>query len=221
MNFIRLQFGGLSPFFYLGLGFAAYSAALSTIYFGGDIFATLTRVLGIIYIFFVGAKRAIGFVFGLIWCFTYMQYGNDILVITYIPINLFGIYTWIKIQKSRNGEVEIRNLSGNSFTLWLLASLVSSAIYGFFIHSLDSFMGFLAAFTIMGQIFAFYLQAQRYRQNYLLFTIVNSTYFGMWIYSSLSGHINFMPLFMIIATLILGIFFYFYWAKEPRDKEIL
>ena len=216
MDFIKLQFGNLSLFFYLALGFAAYSAAISTIYFGGDVFATLTRVLGIIYIFFVGARRAIGFVFGLIWCFTYMQYGNNILVITYIPINLFGIYTWFKMQKKENSQVVVRELEGRAFAIWIVSSLIASAIYALSTGTLDSIMGFLAAFTIIGQIFAFYLQSQRYRQNYILFTIVNLTYFGMWLYSSLNGHINFMPLFMIIATLILGIFFYFYWAKQKE-----
>ena len=225
MNFIRLQFGGLSPFFYLALGFSIYAMTITMMYFHVSTLGIIANACGIIYIYFVGQGRAIGEIFSLITCFAFLSLGLEksyheyiARYFIYMPIAIFGIYTWIKIQKSRNGEVEIKTLSKKGVLISLSSIFIFTLIYAIFLININYPMPLISAFSVVIQFVAYYLQVQRYKENYLFFTLANSITLALFISLYMNGQSDLSPLFMIMFTLIIGIFFYFRWSDMAKKQ---
>ena len=221
MSFFKSQFGDLPPFFWLGVVFCSYFATISTLYFEGDIFAITASVCGILYALFAGRGKMVCFFFGLVYCFSYIKvsfdarlYGDVILTLIYIPINFFGLYSWLRHQNTAKTSIKIRKLSLQAFILWLGILSLASLVYGFILRHMGAVFAFPNAFSVAAGLIAFYLQTQRYVENYLFFTIANLTTLGIWLTLFLRGQAGLEPLFMMLTILTMGVFFYFRWRRE-------
>ena len=79
-------------------------------------------------------------------------------------------------------------------------------------------MPLISAFSVVIQFVAYYLQVQRYKENYLFFTLANSITLALFISLYMNGQSDLSPLFMIMFTLIIGIFFYFRWSDMAKKQ---
>ena len=227
MDFIKLQFGNLSLFFYLALGFSIYAMTITMLYFHVSTLAIIANACGIIYIYFVGVGRAVGEIFSLITCFTFLSLGLEksyheyiARYFIYMPIAIFGIYTWIKIQKERKGNVLIKKLSKKGASIACGAICIFTFIYAIFLSSINYPAPLISAFSVVIQFVAYYLQVQRYCENYLFFTVANTLTLAIWFSFYMNGEADLSPLFMMLFTLIIGVLFYFRWRNEVRIQAL-
>ena len=226
LNFFKLQFANLSPFFWFALIFSIYGMSITTLYFGGSTLSIIAYALGLCFIFFVGQGRAIGEIFSLLTCFAFLALGVEksyleyiMRYLIYIPITLFGIYAWGRIQLRRQGEVTIRHLGKRGVGIAVGVILAGGLVYGAILRYLDYSLAFITAFSVVMQFVAYFLQMQRYVENYLFFTIANLTTLGIWLTLFLLGQAGLEPLFMMLTILTMGVFFYFRWRREAAGAR--
>lgn len=223
MSFFKSQFGDLPPFFWLGVVFCSYFATISTLYFEGDIFAITASVCGILYALFAGRGKMVCFFFGLVYCFSYIKvsfdarlYGDVILTLIYIPINFFGLYSWLRHQNTAKTSIKIRKLSLRAFILWLGILTLASLVYGFILRHMGAVFAFPNAFSVAAGLIAFYLQTQRYVENYFIITLANIVTLGIWFALFLENQGSFAILFMNLVFLVLGVVYYLRWRREAK-----
>lgn len=223
MCFLKLQFANLHFYFWLSLIICIFGSIAATFYFEIQILHLAIGISGTLYAFFAGQGKIICFFFGLIYCLGYIYicyetklYGDLMLTILYIPLNILGIFTWRKNQNLSKTKILIRKLTKHNFIMYILAGLFVSLIYGFFLQKIHSEFPFLNAFSTMAQILAFYLQIQRYQENYLIVTFANGILCYIWLNLFLQQTTYLPQLFNATIFLLLGIFYYFKWKKEAQ-----
>lgn len=223
MYFLSLQFKNLHLSFWLSLITCIFGSIVITFYFEIQNLHLIVGISGILYAFFAGQGKILCFFFGLIYCFGYIYvcyeaklYGDMMLTILYIPLNILGFFTWKKNQNLAKTKIIIQKLTNRSFTAYILVGFFIGLIYGFFLQKIHSEFPFLNAFSTIAQILAFYLQIQRYQENYIIVTFANGILCYIWLNLFLQQTTYLPQLFNTIIFLFLGILYYFKWKKEAQ-----
>lgn len=223
MEFFKRQFGNLSFRFYALLcGTCAFIIVLSLLSGGGTL-SIIVALCGVIYAFFAGQGKLVCFFFGLLYsilyayiAYEYKLYGDMMLNILYIPINLIGIFWWSENQNQEKTKITIRSLTPKAIGFYTLIVAVLSLAYGAYLQSLQASFAYLNAFSVVAQIVAFYLQVKRYMQNYFLVTLANIVSILIWwlIYDTSKEQVA--QLLNMIIFFFVGVYYYFAWKKESK-----
>lgn len=223
MEFLKLQLGDLSFRFYALLcSTCALIVALSILSGGGGL-SIVVALCGIIYAFFAGKGKLICFFFGLIYSVLYAYiayefklYGDMMLNIFFIPINIIGIFWWNTHQNQEKTKITILSLSAKGILLYSVIVGVGTLLYGMYLQSIGASFAYLNAFSVVAQVVAFYLQVKRYVQNYFLVTLANIVSIVIWwlIYDVSKEQIA--QLLNMVIFFVVGVYYYFEWRKEAR-----
>lgn len=219
--FLKSQFFGLSAVFYFVLFCVCMVTLILGYWEGSQGIRLFAAILGILYAFFAGAGKLICFAFGLLYSLIYLYiawdvklYGEVMLNLLYLPINLLGILMWRKNQNAKRHRVIVRSLSLRDFALCLLVSLFLSVLYGAVLDWMGGHLAYLNALSVVLQLLAFYLQIKRYVQNYMVVTLANVLAIVIWglIYDQDSRAIP--QLLNMCIFLCIGIYYWNDWAKQ-------
>ncbi|WP_104697728.1 MULTISPECIES: nicotinamide riboside transporter PnuC [unclassified Helicobacter] len=223
---IKLQLRDLSLGFWIALLLSSLIIALLMIFYKENTIILLASLCGIFYIFFAGQGKFLCFIFGLLYCILYAYvsykaqlYGEMLLTFLYIPLNLLGIFNWIKNQNLSKTKIKIQTLNNLQISLYLLLLIFVSIFYGIFLEKIDAKFPFLNAFSTIAQIIAFYLQIHRYKENYLIVTFANIILCYIWLELFLQNPIYLAQTLNMFLFLILGIFYYFKWNQEAKENK--
>lgn len=228
LQLFKTQFVGLSFYFYLMLFFSSAVTLALSYWEGSQGLGLFVALLGILYAFFAGAGKLICFVFGILYSLLYLYiafevklYGEVMLNLFYLPINVLGIVMWRKNQNTQKNKVIVRSLSLRGFVLCLSGVLLLSFFYGIFLDSLGGNLAYVNALSVVLQLLAFYLQVNRYVQNYAFVTLANIISIFMWwmVYSQDPKAVP--QLLNTCVFLGIGIYYWKEWAKEARIREKL
>lgn len=223
MEFLKLQFSNLSLKFYILLFLTCSCVVALSILGGGGVLSIAVALLGIIYVFFAGEGKILCFFFGILYSLLYSYiayenklYGDVMLNILYLPINLAGIILWTKNQNQEKTKIAITSLSLKGAVFYTLLLIILTCAYGAYLQSLGASFAYLNAFSVVAQILAFYLQVKRYVQNYLLVTLANISMIIIWwlIYDTNKEQIA--QLLNMVIFFLAGIYYYFVWRKEVQ-----
>lgn len=228
LQLFKTQFVGLSSCFYLMLFFSSAVTLVLSYWEGSQGLGLFVALLGILYAFFAGAGKLICFVFGIFYSLLYLYiafevklYGDVMLNLFYLPINVLGIVMWRKNQNNKKNKVIVRSLSLRGFALCFLGALLLSFFYGMFLNFIGGNLTYANALSVVLQLLAFYLQVNRYVQNYAFVTLANIISICMWwmIYSQDPKAVS--QLLNTCVFLGIGIYYWKEWAKEARVREKL
>lgn len=181
----------------------------------------LVALFGVAYAFFAGQGKLVCFFFGLLYSILYAYiaceyklYGDMMLNILYIPINLVGIFLWSKNQNQEKSKITIRSLSFKTLVMYACIVMIVTLLYGVYLQNIGASFAYLNAFSVVAQIVAFYLQVKRYVQNYFLVTLANIASIVIWwlIYDTSKEQIA--QLLNTMIFFIVGVYYYFEWKKE-------
>ncbi|RDU71711.1 nicotinamide riboside transporter PnuC [Helicobacter brantae] len=221
MQFLKSQFGNLSLKFYSMLFVVCGLLVVLSIMSGGGVLSIIVALCGILYAFFAGEGKYICFFFGLVYSCLYAYiayeiglYGDMMLNIFYLPINLLGIFWWKSHQNQERDKIIITSLSPKGKLLCASVVLGLSVGYGAYLQSIHSLYPYLNAFSVVAQVVAFYLQVKRYVQNYFLVTLANIVSIVIWglIYDVSQEQIA--QLLTMIIFFFVGVYYYFAWRRE-------
>lgn len=218
---IKLQLRNLNLTFWAVLLFSSLLIILPMTFYKENIIILLASLCGIFYAFFAGQGKFLCFIFGLLYCvfYTYISYetklyGEMLLTLLYIPLNLFGIFSWVKNQDSSKTKIQIQALTTSQIFSYLFILVLISVFYGIFLSKIDAKFPFLNAFSTIAQILAFYLQIHRYKENYLIVTLANIILCYIWLEMFLQNPVYIAQTLNMFLFLFLGIFYYFKWHQE-------
>lgn len=223
MRLIWLSLINLPTFFYVVLFSVCAFVAWISYWGGADGVGIFVAILGILYAFFAGEGRIVCFMFGIIYSILYAHiafearlYGDVMLNLFYLPINVLGILTW---REHQNGErVGVQALGALGMSIYVLIVGVTSIAYGVFLDSVDSSFAYWNALSVVLQLVAFYLQARCYVQSYLLVSLANVVSIFIW-WMIYQGDSNALPqLLNMIVFLGIGLWYWRVWALERKSK---
>ncbi|MBK1972372.1 nicotinamide riboside transporter PnuC [Campylobacter sp. TTU_617] len=221
---LKTQLSDLSFKFYFSLLATLIFVILTSLIISTDILSIFTASCGIIYAFFAGAKKLICFIFGIIYsiCYIYIAYktnlyGDVMLNLIYLPMNILGIIHW-KNHQNENNFVNIRSLKFKNIIISFCIVLILTILYGIFLEKINTTFAYLNGFAVVAQIVAFYLQVKRYIQNYLLVTLANITNVLIWFLIFEYSKENIAQLLNMIIFLIIGLYYYFIWKKSYNES---
>lgn len=221
MQFLKSQFGTLSLRFYSLLFILCVLLVALSIISGGGALSIVVALCGILYAFFAGEGKYVCFFFGLVYSCLYAYiayeiglYGDMMLNLFYLPINLLGIFWWKTHQNQEKSKIIITSLSTRGKLFCAFVVVVLSAGYGAYLQSLASLYPYLNSFSVVAQVVAFYLQVKRYVQNYFLVTLANVVSIVIWglIYDVSQEQIA--QLLTMIVFFFVGVYYYFVWRRE-------
>lgn len=221
MHFLKSQFGTLSLRFYSLLFILCVLLVALSVISGGGVLSIVVALCGILYAFFAGEGKYVCFFFGLVYSCLYAYiayeiglYGDMMLNLFYLPINLLGIFWWKTHQNQEKNKIIITSLSARGKLLCAFVVVVLSVGYGAYLQSLASLYPYLNSFSVVAQVVAFYLQVKRYVQNYFLVTLANVVSIVIWglIYDVSQEQIA--QLLTMIVFFFVGVYYYFVWRRE-------
>lgn len=221
---LKAQLHSLSFKFYFSLLVTLIFVTTLSLIINADILNIFTAICGIIYAFFAGAKKLICFIFGIMYsiCYIYIAYktnlyGDVMLNLIYLPMNVLGIIHW-KNHQNKNNIVNIRSLNFKNMIICLAVVLFLTILYGIFLEKINTMFAYFNSFAVIAQIVAFYLQVKRYIQNYLLVTLANITNVFIWFLIFEHSKENIAQLLNMIIFLIIGLYYYFTWKKSYNES---
>jgi nicotinamide mononucleotide transporter len=195
------------------LSFTAVGIALSTLW-GSDLIGFLAFMTGIICVVLVAKGSLWNYAFGIVnvALYAWIAYGNKLYgevmlnALYYLPMQFIGYYVWSKAMD--NKEVVTRQLTKPHTVALVAITLVSVFLYKEVLTYLGGSLALLDATTTVVSVIAAILMTLRYREQWLLWIVVNIVSIAMW---TLSG--NPIMVAMWSAYLVNAVYGYYKWSK--------
>lgn len=181
-----------------------------------------TFLTGILCVLLAAKGNIMTYVFGMIntFAYAYISYVNGFYgetglnILFFVPMNILGFLFWKK--RLQNNIVEMRRLS-NAHIAWLIFScILLIAVLGWSLSLIKSQNSpYIDATTNILSIAATFLMTWRYREQWLLYIILNVFTIIMWVIRTLQGSSDgLMMIIMWIAFLTNAVYGYYLWTKK-------
>ena len=199
-----------------------------SIYWKDSIIGILSALTGVWYTILTGKGKRSAFIFGLfnVLFYSYISYnakyyGEVMLnMLYYLPMNFVGWFAWKKHMNKETGEVEKQHLSKKNSVIMYLLTVVGIFIYGYFLKLLKGNFPFVDSMSTVISVTAQVLAIKRLTEQWILWIIVNSVSVVMWGLEFSKGNENIATMLMWGIYLLNGIFMYFRWSKESKNKIV-
>jgi nicotinamide mononucleotide transporter len=160
-----------------------------------DLIGIITTITGMLCVVLVARGSMYNYLFGVINVTLYgfiaysNGYGGDFVlnIFYYLPMQFVGIYLWSKHKDSKN-EIIVKVFSYKMWIYSIITILVGTLIIGQLMPVINSLFNmvtnplpFVDAFTTFGSLFAMYLMVKRYKEQWILWIIINALSIIMWL----------------------------------------
>lgn len=166
---------------------------------------------GNIWTYAFGTYNTLGYAY---IAFTNGLYGEmGLNLLFFLPMNVIGFIMWRKHM--RDGQVEMRKLTPIRFTLVALGSVACTFAMGF-VLSLISGQNtpYIDATTNVLSIIATILMVRRYREQWLLYVVLNIFTIVMWTIRTVNGSSDgIMMIVMWSAYLVNAVYGFIVWSR--------
>ncbi|MGV6987702.1 nicotinamide riboside transporter PnuC [Testudinibacter sp. P80/BLE/0925] len=200
-----------------------------------SIIATIAAISGILCVIFVSKGKISNYIFGFIsvTCYAYISYtfklyGEMMLnLLVYVPVQFIGFYVWRRhmhiktsAQTDQYEEVIAKALTLKQWGIVISAAVIGTYAYIQLLHNLGSALPALDGVTVVVSIVAQILMVLRYREQWVLWIVVNlltvSLWTAMWIKN---GETSLPLLVMYIMYLWNSIYGYHNWARMVKTQQ--
>jgi len=191
----------------------------------------LGLVFGLLCVYYLIKESILTFVFGIAYVivsfFVFWEiqfYGDFILHIFFLILNIYGWYFWVFGKKKDESEVPVSTLKGREAILYVFISLIGVFIFGFFLENIDqlfpgipsSSLPYWDAATSVFSMTGMWLTAKKKLENwhYWLFVDILATilyfYKGIYFYS-----------FLYLLYIGMAVSGYLAWKKTLHKTQIV
>lgn len=221
-EFIRYELSGWKKHEIIGLFLVFTAILINAVFFKDSIAAVISAIFGILYTTLAGKGKISCYFFGLIGTsfYSYLSlknalYGNLLLYSGYyLPMQVFGIFTWKKHLKSSTKEIVKTSLGiKHALRLLVLTCIVCVVFILVLVYFKDSspiFDGITTVLSIVGM----YLTVRRCIEQWIVWMIVNGLSSLMWLNLIIHGAKAYSTLVMWLVYLVLAVYFFYVWKKE-------
>ncbi|MDV0445915.1 Nicotinamide riboside transporter PnuC [Methanimicrococcus sp. At1] len=183
-----------------------------------DLISTIAFITGIFCVVLVAKGSIWNYAFGLINCIAYayvafcsLLYGEVILnLLYYLPMQFIGIYLWTR-NSTNDKRVRMKELTRSKQIGLFIITIICIVLFQQLLIMLGSTYTGLDSITTVVSVVAQILLALRYKEQWLLWIIVNIISIIMW---TLAG--NPIMVLMWTAYLINAAYGYYNWNKGAK-----
>ena len=188
-------------------------------YIGIDTIASLT---GVICVVLCAARNRQSYYWGFVNIFCYIviawinaYYGEVMLNgLYYLPMQFVGLRNWNKHYDTKANEVESKKMSVKQLAIFLVTSAICVILYKFLLDWIKGTLTLLDSMSTVLSIFACLLMTQRYREQWILWIVIDMITVGMWVIVKDGLMIAMWSIYLINAVYGLIV-----WSKSTK-KEI-
>jgi nicotinamide mononucleotide transporter len=145
-------------------------------------------------------------------------YADMGLQLYYVIVSIYGWYNWVKMESEDKASVQIKLVSGDIFTLFLL--IVSTLglfmlLSQILIHFTDSSVPYLDAFTAALSITATWMLAKKYLEHWLVWIVVDTVYLVLYFNKEL-----YITILLYMVYTIMAVIGFYMWFSSYRKSKI-
>jgi len=196
-----------------------------------DFFELSGLVFGLLAVFFLIKENIrtwpTGIIYVLISFVIFWQqrlYGDLILHVFFLVLNIYGWYYWIAGKKKNEEELPVTRTSSSFFVKVLLASGIGIFIFGYFLGNIhviwpdlgEAAVPFWDSTTSILSVTAMWLQARKKIENWLLWFVVDLLATGIYIYKGIYFYAALYGIYIFLA--IAG---YLAWKKSMDSTKMV
>ncbi|MBQ8435269.1 MAG: nicotinamide mononucleotide transporter [Oscillospiraceae bacterium] len=227
MSKIKNIFKILSPFQWASViivcGFTLYFALTDTEsrwYY--TLLSSLAAVCGIMNVVLCAKGKKAQYYWGLVNIASYIAisamsrlYGEVMLnTFYYIPLQFIGLYMWRKNYSNISDSVKVRKMKTIPAIILIISTFIGICLYKYVLSVIGGNSVWLDSTSTVISIVANALMVLRYREQYLLWLVVNVVTTVMW---ALKGDPIMTTMWAVYA--FNAVYGYYLWNKMSKDSE--
>lgn len=210
------------------MGFS-FTAVILSFVWGENLLGFIVFLSGVLCVVLTAKGMITSYMFGMINTlgYAYISYSNHLFgemglnLFFFMPTNIIGFILWKKnIEKDK--KLTMRKMSIKNLIL-----IIAVCLAGIYLHGLIlSFIPiqntpYIDATTNVLSVIATILTVYRYREQWLLYILLNIFTIIMWSIRTLSGSADgVLMIVMWTAYLINAIYGFYNWSKGAREAEL-
>lgn len=187
---------------------------------------TIAALTGVICVALVGKGRISNYFFGAVSNILYfilslqaVFYGEVMIAAFYVLAQFWGLYTWRKnmTREPTEGDakdVRARRLSLGGWAAVLIGLGAAAWSYGMLLERIGSNQPYIDGFTTVVAIIAQMLMVYRFREQWLLWIVLNLAQITLWLTSDEAGAMNIV--IMYVAFLLNSAYGWYNWTKLSK-----
>lgn len=195
-----------------------------SLYWKDSAVGIIAAITGVICVVLTGKGKLSSYIFGMVntLLYAYVAFGakyyGDVMLnlLYYVPMNLVGWIAWKKHIDAATGEVEKKKLAGKTLILIFAGTVLAVASYGLLLTRLGGNLPYVDSMSTVLSVVAQILCVMRYREQWLLWIVVNVVTIIMWIFAFWNGGESVATLLMWSIYLINAVIMYLKWSKEAK-----
>ncbi len=198
---------------------ASFIILVASVLTGSNILNIIISITGIFYVYYIGQKSVIGYLFGIInvLLLGINLFSNEIYFSAFynllygLPVLVYGLYYWRK----KTGKEKINVLSSKNRIILTLLMILPS-IFGIIIALIDSTYILLVldvTTTYMG-ILGLWLLARKHIEQWPVWIVGNTINFIMWTVLTFEDTSNISVAIMWFFYLVNSVYGYVMWRRK-------
>ncbi len=204
------------------------AALILTLIMEDSLFGLSTFITGIFCVLLAAKGNILTYVFGMYNTFgyAYISYINGLYgemglnILFFVPMNIIGFVFWRK--RLQQNVVEMRRLNTRVFSYLIFICILSVWVLGWALSLIKTQnTPYIDATTNILSIAATLLMVWRYREQWILYIILNVFTIIMWVIRTMQGSSDgIMMIVMWIAFLTNAVYGYYVWSKRTRQQKM-
>ena len=224
-EFVKKELAGWERQEVIGLSVVAIIILANSILLKDNIIAVISAFCGILYTVIAGKGKVSCYIFGLCGsgCYSWLAFqnalwGNLVLYLCYyIPVQIIGFFSWNRHLKKESREIVKRKLNRKEKNILIAFCILGSVImYLILLYFKDS-NPIVDGITTFLSVVGMYLTVKRCIEQWVIWFIVNTLSFFMWLNIIINGEKVYSTLVMWVVYIVLAVYFYNEWRKELKD----
>ena len=193
----------------------------------GNIFEYIISVIGVLSVIFLAKGWIVAPIVGIIYSILYALlaansrfYGEVIILIVIIPMNIITIISWLKNNdKTKESQVMVNKVSNKEYiSLFVVTAVLSVAMY-YLLLALNTSEVMVSTIALLASLVAAYLSYRRSRYYAIAYLIADSVRVGLWCISLFAGESMHLPTMLCFVMFIVSdVYGLVHWKKES-DRQ--
>ncbi len=194
------------------------------IYQKNNILLTTATITGITYVILTAKVNKYGFLFGIVNILLYGSilfnekiYAGAIYNVVYaFPMLIYGYVKYVKDEQRKKLDIKSIDFKNKFWQIFILVIVIIMSSY--ILSLFESKLGIIDSITTILGIVGIYLLSNRYKEQWIVWIIVNLMNTVMWIILTIENIEKLPILIMWAVYLVNSVYGMFYWRKLNSKK---
>lgn len=188
-----------------------------------NVFAYIVSVIGVLSVIFLAKGWVVAPIVGIVYSVLYAIlaaysrfYGEVIVLVVLIPINVATIISWLKNNdKSKESQVMVNKVSRKEYLYLLISTGVLGVAMYYLLLILNTSEVLVSTIALLATLVATYLSYRRSGYYAVAYLIADGVRVGLWCISLFQGESMHLPTMLCFVMFIVSdVYGLVHWSKE-------